>query len=160
MEMAFKILTLGEYHVLLWLHTAQDPSANEWADALVSVDALKQRLGNGISGVRSLAITDGGAPNSVQRQQLYIESLASKTISSAAVSTVLRNPVKRSIVTAILWLNPNFRVFPPDRFVLALEHLGLGEHVHTIFAELQGLQQQLSPSETLQLIQKHVQRSA
>jgi hypothetical protein len=158
MEMAFKIVTLGDYQVLLWLHTSHDPSPNEWADALVEVDALKQRLGTGISGVRSLAITDGGAPNSVQRQQLYIESLASKTISSAAVSTVLRNPVKRSIVTAILWLNPNFRVFPPDRFVLALEHLGLGEHVHAIFTELQGLQQQLTSSETLQLIQDHLQR--
>jgi hypothetical protein len=158
MEMAFKIVTLGEYHVLLWLHTSHDPTPSEWTDALVEVDALKQRLGNGISGVRSLAITDGGAPNSIQRQQLYIESLASKTISSAAVSTVLRNPVKRSIVTAIFWLNPNFKVFPPDRFVLALEHLGLGEYVHEIFSELQGLQQRLSPSETLQLIRDYLQQ--
>lgn len=155
MEMAFKIVSLGGSHVLLWLHTSHDPPPNEWADALVEIDALRQRLGNEISRVRSLAITDGGAPNSAQRQQLYIESLASKTISSAAVSTVLRNPVKRSIVTAILWLNPNFKAFPPDQFALALEHLGLGEHANGLLAELRVLQQRVSPSETLQLIQEH-----
>lgn len=158
MEMAFKIVPQGECYVLLWLHTSQDPPANEWKGALAEVEALKQRLGNKISNIRSLAITDGGAPDAVQRQQLYIESLASQTISSAAVSTVLRNPVKRGIVTAIFWLNPNFKVFPPDRFALAIEHLGLGAHVDVMLKELQSLQEQLPPSETLRLIQEHLQK--
>jgi hypothetical protein len=157
MEMAFKIVAHGGCHVLLWLHTSRDPPANEWMSALAEVDALRQQLGQ-LSTVRSLAITDGGAPNAVQRQQLYIESLASKTISSAAVSTVLRNPVKRSIVTAILWLNPNFRAFPPERFTMALEHLSLGGSADVMMRELHGLQEQLPPSETLQLIQRHLQR--
>jgi hypothetical protein len=52
------------------------------------------------------------------------------------LSTVLSNRLKRGIATAVSWLNPNFRAYPPSEYRLALEHLDLEDHAQQVLAEL------------------------
>lgn len=146
--MSFAVVPCGEYHVTLWLHTDRDPPPDEWALALQRVATLKQRLG-GISNLRALVLTDGGAPNALQRGEL--NDILEGTAKSAVVSNVLSHRLKRGIATAISWLNPNFRAFPPDQFDQALAHLDLTGHRVGILAALQRLQTAES-TETMKLL--------
>jgi hypothetical protein len=151
MEMAFTVVRCGEYEVTLWLHSENDPPADEWKVAMGRLVEHKRKLGGDLSKVRSLAITDGGAPNTVQRGEL-IGDVHEGHVKTAAVSSVLTNRLKRGIATAIFWLNPNFRAFPPEEFSRALEHLDLGAHGPMLLAALEGLQKSLPGSKTLKAI--------
>jgi len=153
MNMAMSIINCGELDVAIWLHTDEDPGREPWSEATNQVASLKQTRGGDVSGIRTLAITDGGAPNSLQRKQLHSDVLGGNA-PSTVISNVLSNRFKRGIVTAISWLNPSFRGFQPEDYLKAFEHIELGSHIDTIFAEVGKLQQQLPPVETWKLLKK------
>lgn len=158
MNMAMSIITCGELDVTVWLHTAEDPDQALWTEATKRVAELKQKRRGDVSKIRTLAVSDGGAPNSVQRGQLYSDVLGGNTL-SAVVTTVLSNRFKRGIATAISWLNPSFRAFQPEEFEHALEHLGLKGHVSTLLAELRRLQKQLPPVKTFEMLETQHSKS-
>lgn len=155
MEMSFSIVRCGDVHLTLWLHTPQDPPANEWTAAIEQITELKRKLG-GVSNIRTLAVTDGGAPNATQRGELFTDLLEGQA-RSAAVSTVLSNRLKRGIATAVFWLNPNFKAFPPEEFRRALDHLGLEGEASKILTALQELQKSIPTNKTLEAILKAAQ---
>lgn len=149
--MAMTIVACGDCYVSLWLHTAENPSAELWNEGMARIAEVKEKLGGDPSKVRTLAISDGGSPNAVQRNQLFIDLLEGKS-KVAGVSTQLSNGLLRGVATAIAWLNPNFRAFGPDQFGLALEHLELTEYRAEIVAALQDLQKTVLPLRTMSLV--------
>lgn len=156
MDFAYSTVTCGDLHLLLWLHTDKDPTADEWSAALEDVSAVKARVGD-LDRLRGMAISDGGAPNSIQRQELFVGLLESR-MKSTAVSDVLQNPIKRGILTAINWLNPNFRAFPTAQLDRALAHLDLQDHVPTLLAALRDLKGQVKPIASLEAILARAER--
>lgn len=149
--MAMMIVPYGDCYVSLWLHTAENPSTELWNEGMERIAEVKKKLGGDPSKVRTLAISDGGSPNAVQRNQLFIDLLEGKS-KVAGVSTQLSNGLLRGVATAIAWLNPNFRAFGPDQFGLALEHLELTEYREDIMAALQELQKTVRPIRTMSLV--------
>jgi hypothetical protein len=149
--MAMTIVPCGECYVSLWLHTAENPSTELWNEGMERIAEVKKRLGGDPSKVRTLAISDGGSPNAVQRNQLFIDLLEGKS-KVAGVSAQLSNGLLRGVATAIAWLNPNFRAFGPDQFGLALEHLELSEYRAEIVAALQELQKSIEPIRTMAIV--------
>ena len=153
MEMGLTIAKCADLHVAVWLHTEQDPPAAPWAEALARIADLKARLGGDVSNIRMMVVTDGGAPNSSQRSELFAQLLDGKA-KTTVVTTVLSNRLKRGIATAIFWLNPNFRAFGPEQFTQALTYLDLVAHEGTVISALQQLQKVVSPTKTLPMITK------
>jgi hypothetical protein len=150
MNTAISVVTCGQLEVTVWLHTKQDPTPAEWAQGVAETVRAKDRLKGDLSRMRLIAITDGGAPNATQRGELI--DVTRDQVKFAAVSIALSNPLKRGITTAISWLNPLFRAFPPDKFDNALSHLNLNDHRALILAELKHMQLKLDPNETLRLL--------
>jgi hypothetical protein len=151
MDVALAFVTCDKFHVMLWMHTGTNPSDAEWASALARVIELKQKVGGDLDKVRGIVVSDGGAPTTVQRGEMFTKLLEGKA-KVAAVTQALSNPLIRGVATAISWLNPNARVYPPDRFNSALEHLDLDTHRDFLLEEFQKLQKQMPPNNTLQVI--------
>lgn len=147
--MAMAIVTCGDYEVFTYLHTADDPRQEEWDVALQKITALKSKRGRDYSKMRVFAVTDGGAPNSLQRRQLFIDMFEGQA-KSTAISHVLHNALKRGIVTAISWINPSFRAFTPNNFDQALAYMDVEGYGPSLLAELQKLQASLPPITTLE----------
>ncbi|PRQ05275.1 hypothetical protein ENSA5_03940 [Enhygromyxa salina] len=105
-----------------------------------------------MTSIRTLAISDGGAPNALQRQELFTTLLEGKA-KSAVVTSVLTNRLKRGIATAIFWLNPNFRAYPPDQFDNALAHLEVSDHREAVLRTLREMGHKLAPLDTLKAIE-------
>ncbi len=151
MKMAMGIMAVGDLDVLLWLHTEDDPPQDEFALAVARMVELKRRRSN-LAAWRSLVITDGGAPNTLQRGQ--VAEVFEGIVKAAAVTTVLNNRIKRGIATAISWINPSFRAYPPEEFGAALAYLDLTPHRAPLVAEFQKVQKSLAPIKTLEMIAK------
>jgi hypothetical protein len=151
MDTVQSIVACGQLEVVVWLHTKRDPTAAEWRQGVSEIARVKERLKGDLSRMRCIAVTDGGAPNATQRGELFTDVLGDQ-VKIAAVSVALSNPLKRGITTAISWLNPLFRAYPPEKFDLALGHLNLNEHRATIIAELRHMQLKLETNETLRLL--------
>ncbi|WP_146660969.1 hypothetical protein [Enhygromyxa salina] len=149
--MGLKIVSCDNLRVALWLHTEQDPPAELWTSAIEQLSALKQELRGDVSSLRMLVITDGGAPNALQRSALFTQLLEGK-VKSAVVTTVLANRFKRGIATAIFWLNPNFRAFGPDQLDQALAHLDLDGHGERLIEQLREVQRSVAPTKTLPML--------
>lgn len=152
-DMGMTIVNCGEYHLSIWLHTTVNPPIEGWAEGVGRVAELKRQLGGDVSKMLILALSDGGAPNTAQRGELFIDVLEGKS-KAAAISCQLSHRWLRSIATAITWLSPNFRAFPPEQFDLALAHIGLQEYREQILARLLELQKSVRPLETLSMIAK------
>jgi hypothetical protein len=148
--MAMTIVPCGDCYVSLWLHTAENPSTDLWNEGMERISEVKKLLGGDPSKVRTLAISDGGSPNAVQRGQLFIDLLEGKS-KVAGISSQLSNRLMRGVAQAIAWLNPNFRAFGPEQFALALEHLELTEYREEIVAALHELQKAVEPIRTMSL---------
>jgi hypothetical protein len=153
------IVACGEYHVAIWLHTAADPPGPQWTAGVERVAELKKKLGGDVSKILTFAMSDGGAPSTVQRGQLFTDVLDGKG-KVAGISSQLSNRLVRGITTAIFWLNPNFRAYPPEQLDLALEHLGLLEHRAKLLTAFQDLQKGLPPVQTLALVLEAAQKAA
>jgi hypothetical protein len=150
-DMGMAIVICAEQPVAIWLHTTQDPPMTEWSAAMKHVVEVKQALGGDVSNFKTLAISDGGAPNTVQRGELFAQILEGKS-KAAVVTNVLSNRLKRGIATAIFWLNPNFRAYSPDQFDQALAHLDLTPHRAQLMVAVNELQKRVTPLETVKQI--------
>lgn len=150
MDMDFAHLLCGDCYALIYLHTEADPAHDQWNQSINQIETLKAKVSGDMTKFRSLVVTDGGAPDTVQRRQ--ITEVFGGKVKSAAVTTVLSNPIKRGIATAILWLNPEFRAFAPNQFTHALKHLNLESHNAAIVAVLKKLQLKMPPNQTLKIL--------
>ena len=101
---------------LVYVHTIESPSDSEWDAAL---ELLRAR--NDMGSVRVLVYTAGGAPNAAQRARL--NHVLEKT--KPPISVLTASTFARAAGTAISWFNPMFKIFGPDDFDPALDHLGL-----------------------------------
>lgn len=145
------LVEAGELRVLVWLHTRADPDDATW-------DAAIGRFGKAVEegnvppeNWRSLVITDGGAPNTRQRQSLIDVAMRGIKMPSAVVTCALSNRIKRGIATALQWMNPNFRFFEPGQTQAALEYLGVRNHWPLLLEYYEEMQRGMPPVHTLQL---------
>jgi len=102
--------------VIVCIHTAQPPSDEEWHEFIVAIKSFKD-----VSKVRNLVLTEGGAPNSVQRRAVN-ELLQGKPGVSAVVSG---SALVRGVVTALNWFNPYVKTFAPSEVEDAYRYLRL-----------------------------------
>ena len=152
MEMAMSVLKRGQLDVLLWLHTTKNPPALEWERACEQIAELKSNSQGDISRIRSLVISDGGAPNSTQRSRLFGDIFEHRACKLSVVTPVLSNPIKRGVATAIGWLNPAFRAYEPVRWPEALAHIDVADQIEGIWPGFEKLQATLPTIRTLEFI--------
>ena len=150
MEMAITSLRANRLLVFVWLHTENDPADHEWDAAFEAIKAKLKKEAAPLSEVRSLVISDGGAPGGVQRARIGREFPAK----SSVITTVLSNPVKRGIATALSWVNPRFFFGSPKEAIRALAHLDLDGQWDVLEPAFRELQKQLPPNHALELAAK------
>jgi hypothetical protein len=151
MEFVVTIVKLKEHHLVLWLHTAVDPPQPDWDRAVQQLREYAKSKGVPSWELRNLVVSDGGAPNARQRRQLF-DAAEGRPHMLAVVTTVLNNPIKRGVATALQWLNPSVRFYHPAAYAEALAYLGLEAEKREIWAEFKHLEAQLGPSKTLRLM--------
>jgi hypothetical protein len=142
-EMATSILPHPELLVALWLHTELDPPDHQWSAAVQSLVRERRTRGLAPNQLRYIVISDGGAPSGAQRVELFRDVHEGQPARVSAVTLALSNPVKRSIATAIAWVNPGIRFFQPARFQDALAYLELSDRRREIEREYRDLKQRL-----------------
>ena len=148
MEMAITGLRAGRLLVFVWLHTQNDPTDQEWDTAFEAMRTRLSKEGVSLTEVRSLVISDGGAPGGVQRARIGREFPTKASV----ITTVLSNPVKRGIATALSWVNPRSFFASPKEARRALEHLDLGDQWDVLAPAFLELQAKLPPNHTLELV--------
>jgi len=160
-EMAFRVIELDSLDVSIWIHTAADFPQAEWAPACSVIADLVHARNGDVSRHRQFVVTDGGAPNAKQRDDLYRIAFRGSPVKVAVVTTVQRtNTVKRGVATAHQWLNPSFRVFKPQTILLAIEHIGITRaQFDSIWTTLALMQRTFPPNETLRLIARELRLS-
>lgn len=157
METAVKLVKVGQRDISLWLHTAKNPSDDEWDAACEMHAAIGRQDPQRMLKLRSLVLSDGGAPTSKQRSRLF--SLFAAPFHSSLISTALDNPLKRAIANTIAsFMNPKFRMHSPEQSYAALQHVDLVLDSKAILAHLDDLQRQLAPIETLALMKQALTR--
>lgn len=100
------------------VHTAESPSDEEWARYVSGADAYQP-----LRDQRILVVSDGGAPNGTQRQQL-IDLLDNARVPTAILTT---SWLMRGAGAAVRWFNPELKVFGPHALQLAVDYLQLTE---------------------------------
>ena len=153
---AFRMVTMAEHEVGLWLHDANDPSMAQWTDICKQLVEHRRGVSDPGARIRHLVLTDGGGPNAKQRQMLWKETYAGVRIPFVAVTHSLDNPVKRGLATAITWINPVFRAVPPSMAQAALEHVGLLSFPARIVSELQDMEKAFRPIASLSTFAAHL----
>jgi len=154
-DSASSILTLVGSTVILQVCTSRDPPASEWTEYIGQFRAHCKRGAVAHDRVRILVVTDGGAPSLAQRTELrevLNELYAGKPIKSSVVTTVLTNPIKRGVATALQWFNPAMHFYTPAQWSAALGDLGLTSDAERIWKELQQLEQGVGPLSTMAMI--------
>jgi hypothetical protein len=152
------LLQVGAYWVHLWLHTSEDPSAAMWDEAIATAGAIIERHNVSMRDYRGLVLSDGGAPNARQRSQLF-DMYQRQAAKSAVLTTVLSNPIKRGVATALQWMNPSMRFYQPHQAREALRILDVEDRWDEIAAALDALQTKIPPVAAL-AIAKHAMRAA
>jgi hypothetical protein len=156
MEVAITGLRVGGLLVFLWLHTANDPSDDEWDHAFELMSAMRRKEGLHFADVRVLIISDGGAPGGVQRARIARDF----PFKSSVITTVLADPIKRGIATALSWINPRFYFGAPKDARRALEHLDLRDRWNALWPVFIEMQKQLPKIEALGLATDALKKSA
>lgn len=148
-------LGLGEVSLVMWLHTAENPPPDEWERGIQEI--MSHRVASKIpaSAMRHLVVSDGGAPSAKQRGQL-VQVWEGTPGKIAVVTTVLTNPIKRGVATAITWLNPLSRFYEPRGFRDAVSYLDLEHRIDAIWREYGRLASELPATVTLDLIARSV----
>jgi hypothetical protein len=153
MDCICRILVVDDLTVVLWLHTAKDSiTPTEWDEAMSRVVGHIRDHAVSPDRLRSLVVSDGGAPSAAQRADLNERFSRGTVVKNAVVTTVLDNPIKRGIATALAWVNPGFRFYQPSGFLDGVAHLDLAAHRDALWAELVAMQLLLPPNRTLALI--------
>jgi hypothetical protein len=143
-ELATSIVPHAQFFVVLWLHTEVDPPADQWSGAIEQLVHARRQRGLSVDRLRSMVITDGGAPNAAQRAQTardLHEGLPSKV---AVLTLAMSNPVKRGVATALSWANPSIRLYQPKQLREALLYLDLVDERYAIELEYQRLHVRLN----------------
>jgi len=143
-ELATSILPHPLFLVVLWLHTEVEPPASQWATAVEQLVKARRQRGLGVDRVRSMVITDGGAPNPAQRVQIARDLHEGRPTKLAVLTLALSHPVKRGIATALSWVNPSIRFYQPTQFGDALAYLDLPDQGGAIQHEYQRLNARLN----------------
>lgn len=148
-EAKCSVLEVGGLCVSIWLHTDVDPPARDWEPAIETIRAYRAAHRVPVERLRSFVVSDGGAPNAKQRAQLAKEIYENERSKASVITTVLSNPIKRGVATAIQWLNPDFRFFEPREVGKALAWVDLDRELDAIHTELVELQKRLPPVKAL-----------
>lgn len=149
--MAASTINLKGLDLVLALHTPEDILAEEYRLYLEMNAKLLQLNGGSPERIRNLVITDGGAPTAKQRGQ-FSEVFGGQAVRVAVITTVLTNPVKRGIATAIGWVNPEFKAVPPNQWREAFLHVNMESEVQSVLYEFARLQAKLPINDTLELV--------
>jgi len=99
------------------LHTKDPPRDEEFEHMLELMRSCD------LDNVRFLAVTDGGAPNKVQRMKVN-DILAGRSVPNAVVSSA---KLVRGVVMALSWFNPDLKVFAPKQMKEALRYLSIDD---------------------------------
>lgn len=111
------------------------PTNAEWD---LYLNALRKLTS--LDDMRTLVLTDGGGPDSVQRKTL-IDFMKGKPTLTCMVSG---NPIVRGLTTALSWFNPQIKSFAPDRVDEALHYLNVPpESSSMVWHEIKRLREQL-----------------
>lgn len=148
MEATHRLVPIGDYVVSLWLHTREDPSRAFFTSAVDEIAAQNFSTAK----LRNFVVSDGGAPDSTQRKLLIEGAWRKRPMKLSVVTTVLDNPVKRGIATALSWLNPNIYFFRPEKFRDALAHVDLSAHGRELWDAYGEMQRQMPPIANLAMI--------
>lgn len=100
------------------VHAAESPSDEEWARYVSGADTYQP-----LTDQRILVVSDGGAPNGTQRQQL-IDILDNARVPTAILTT---SWLMRGAGAAVRWFNSYLKIFGPNALQDALEYLQLTE---------------------------------
>lgn len=110
--------------VILSLHGAQAPTAEEWRAHLELLEGLAIHHGRTLASMRSLVFSDGGMPDSAQRKssQRVIDGANGHKMPVAIVTS---SPFVRGVVTAAHWFGLTIKAFSPAELGAALAYLGI-----------------------------------
>lgn len=108
------------YGCVAYVGTTEAPRQSEWLEYL---RFARQHLPPTGEDARCLVVERGPGPNAGQRKALQ-EVTAGR---SARVAVLTRSLLARGVVTALSWVKPGYRAFPPEDMPAALEYLGLRE---------------------------------
>ena len=95
----------------------------DWSRYIESMRASVTAHPENLASVLTLVLSDGGAPNAMQRTR--ITEVQEGTAARSPVSFISDSPMIRGASRAIALFNPRFKVFTPQSFSRALEHLGV-----------------------------------
>jgi len=147
MEMTSRTERCGGLVLSFALHTAAAPRLDEW---MAFENSLRQVKSAGeLDRLRVLVVSDGGAPNTLQRHTVQNEINEGRPVKTALLTNSLANPIKRGIARAITWMNEGFKVCEPQDLRSALVHLDLANELDAVWNMAKALQAQLPPVETL-----------
>jgi hypothetical protein len=99
------------------------PTDADWTRYMAAVNASVTKYPENLASVLNLVLSDGGAPNAMQRTR--VTELQERTTARAPVAFISDSPLIRGATRAIALFNPRFKVFTPASFSKALEHLGV-----------------------------------
>jgi len=138
-NMAFTFLPhVADGGLMILVHTSRPPNDAEWGAyyaELVKQDARR---------LKSLAFTDGGAPNGAQRKQVN-DFLAGQSSRACAVTS---SAMVRGVVRALSWFNAQMKAFSPHEVDAALRYLGVrADEMASVRAEIQGLRVKLGDTD-------------
>jgi len=108
--------------LVVTVHSKQPPTEDEWSRYMGQADVYQP-----LEDQRILVVSDGGAPNGTQRQQL-IDLLHDARVPTAILTS---SWLMRGAGAAVSWFNPSLRVFGPLALQQALEHLQLTQWERT-----------------------------
>lgn len=129
--------------LMILVHTTRPPKDAEW-DAYYA-ELVKQDPKT----LRSIAFTDGGAPNGAQRKQVndFLRGQASRG------AVVTASTMVRGVVTALSWFNAQMKAFSPSELDAALVHLGVHpDEMERVHREIQALRKKLGSDDLKSII--------
>jgi len=134
-NMAFTFLPqVADGGLMLLVHTSRPPNDAEWGAYYAELVKQDPRR------LKSLAFTDGGAPNGAQRKQVN-DFLAGQ---SSRACVVTASAMVRGVVSALSWFNAQMKAFSPQDVDAALRYLGvLEDEMASVRVEIQLLRVKL-----------------
>jgi hypothetical protein len=145
-------------NIVLVVHTAAAPSNDEWKTYIDTVLDGGRRFGGDLRQCRQLVLSDGGGPNSAQRQ---LAQKAAEQMNGAAmpVAVVSSSTFVRGIVTAFNWFNMNMKAFHPGEARAVLDFLGIEPSMsQEITSQLDEIQQELGFVKTVQTFRESLEQ--
>jgi hypothetical protein len=151
MRMSFEVEEFGALTLLVSLHTAEAPR-DEWLVYERRLRELKRVSKGEFQRLRVLVVSDGGAPDTQQRNTMQNEIWEGQAVKVSVLTNSLQNPIVRGVAKALSWMNPGFKICNPSDLPGALVHLGLLHELDRSWECLRRLQAGMPTVATLGLI--------